>query len=585
MNSMAVKGASNPMLVVASEKELPATHRVWGTGGWLPPEQREALDWLTLARLLGWGVTVTRETRLSLGTRLPGGCRWVVVAVDPDSLEEGLVAQLASRLAAEPILVVARAAAPDSPLARLAGVARRAEHITGRSLRWIGPGQARDWRCRNILQSSALKLSQGASVWATFDGAPLIVARRVGQGLVATVGLHPSAARDADGMATSLLTHLLIWGSPAPVAWLSWEGTLVLRMDDAGGAQNVHSCDWSYPKLGQPEWASIGADLSRRNGRLSIGYTAGWVDDGDVERGILEVGGRSPRRVPGRVYQTPLVRYQDRMGHAPGTFHDYRAEFRGIEHLRAAGLGDVELHGYTHMHPHTATWAQAPDRYEGSSAAAWYRELGKSATAAIAARPPDEHPLALGMRALEQHFAVRPTTLICPGDEWTNQTLERALDLGLHLVISYYLALRDADRFCWTQHVCAPYLDEAHSSWFDAGLPVIGYFHDRDLALEGVDWLTNQLDRWQAARARRLIDLRELAAAVGSRLSLEQRDSGLCLTVTGGNAPALVRPLPVNISIPGGRLPARLSVSHADRHLSLPVDQLGESVGRVVLPP
>ena len=43
----------DPMLVVASAEELPAGRRVWGTGGWLPPEQREALDWLTFAE--GYG--------------------------------------------------------------------------------------------------------------------------------------------------------------------------------------------------------------------------------------------------------------------------------------------------------------------------------------------------------------------------------------------------------------------------------------------------------------------------------------------------------------------------------------------------
>ena len=61
------------MLLVTSETELPAAHRVWGTGGWLPPKQREALDWLTLARFLGWGVTVTRWTSAGLGSGL---LRW-----------------------------------------------------------------------------------------------------------------------------------------------------------------------------------------------------------------------------------------------------------------------------------------------------------------------------------------------------------------------------------------------------------------------------------------------------------------------------------------------------------------------------
>src|SRR5713101_56685 len=78
----------------------------------------------------------------------------------------------------------------------------------------------------------------------------------------------------------------------APVAWHELERSLVLRMDDPGGAQNVYLRGWTYPKLTESEWGALGADLRRRNGRLSVCYVSGWVDDGDAARGTLEVGGR-----------------------------------------------------------------------------------------------------------------------------------------------------------------------------------------------------------------------------------------------------------------------------------------------------
>src|SRR5262249_19774066 len=219
--------------------------------------------------------------------------------------------------------------------------------------------------------------------------------------------------------------------------------------------------------------------------------------------------------VGGAVYRSRDVVYRDRAGHAPGTVYDYQSEFRGIQALRAAGAGDVELHGYTHLSPDAAAWAAAPDRYDEES---WYRELGGRAADALAARGADQHPLALGLKAFERHFSTRPTTLICPGDRWTTGDLEHALRLGLNLVASYYLAIRDRDRFCWATHVCALYLDEPRASWFAGGLPVVGYFHDREPALEGVAWIRRLLDAWQGAGARRLIDFRELAGAVGRRL-------------------------------------------------------------------
>src|SRR5262245_25554104 len=98
VNNMAEE-RRDPLLLVASKTELPASHRVWGTGGWLPPGQREALDWLTLARFLGWGVTVTRWTHSGLdNSLLMGGSRCIVLACDPDCLGEELAASLASRL-------------------------------------------------------------------------------------------------------------------------------------------------------------------------------------------------------------------------------------------------------------------------------------------------------------------------------------------------------------------------------------------------------------------------------------------------------------------------------------------------------
>jgi hypothetical protein len=236
------------------------------------------------------------------------------------------------------------------------------------------------------------------------------------------------------------------------------------------------------------------------------------------------------------------------------------------------------------MHPDTRAWTEAPDRYETWPATSWYREFGRAAQDVLAARPPGAHPLALGFSAFREHFGTQPTTLICPGDQWTTATLERALDLGLDLVASYYMALRDGDRFWWTTHVCAPYLNEPEASWFDAGLPVVGYFHDYELALEGVAWMSRWLDAWQTAGAARLIDFRELAAAMGRRLELRCRNGAWHLCVHRCGAPAQVRPLPVMIRVPGGQLPARISALSDGGAVSLEVQPAGGDVGRVILP-
>jgi hypothetical protein len=567
-------------LVVTSETALPDSELVWGTGGWQHPEDREALDWLTLARFLGWGVTVLRH--LASSDDLAHASSRIIVAGSPDVLTRDTVSQLASRLSADPCLVIARAGFPDSELARLAGVARGSQGTRGRGLRWIGPGPHTRWSCRNEFDGHALERDKNTEIWATVDDSPTVVARRVGRGVIATIGFHPSAARDQVGAATALLQWLLIWGVDIATAWFDWSGTLVLRMDDPGSAESVHHSVYSHPRLDEAQWAALGYDLARRRARLSIGYVSGWVDDGDTGRGVLKVGGRTPRRISGKVHPSPLVWYEDISRPGGTVVHDYAAEFRGIQTLRKAGVADVELHGHTHIHPDTNAWSRAPDRYESVG---WYRELGKAASAAIASRPRPRHPLALGVAALRRFFNTTPTTLICPGEDWTNSVLERALELDLQLVGSYYLALRDGSRFCWSQHVCAPYLDRPDSLWFDSGLPVVGYFHDFDLARGGMEWFSRWLDGWQSAGATRLIDFRELSAALSCRLHVHEQSSGLELHVSDGSDTPIrqVRPLRIAVRSRRDRMPSRLTAFFEGQEVGLPLERCADGVAIVEL--
>jgi hypothetical protein len=249
---------------------------------------------------------------------------------------------------------------------------------------------------------------------------------------------------------------------------------------------------------------------------MSAAYVPAFVDDGDVARGRLEVAGRTVGRRAGALHPSHTVRYT-----AGALVWDGGEECAGLAEQRAAGTVELELHGHTHMHPDRARWAASGDRYAAES---WYRELLPDADTLATT----EHPLALGLAAIEDAFGTRPRTLVCPGDAWTEDALTRALDLGLDLVSSYYLALRDADRWLWCQHVCAPYLDTAEAHRFTAGLPVIGYFHDMEPSVHGTGWFGRQLDAWTAAGARRMIDLRGLAEALDVRLSYdgEQLDLG-----------------------------------------------------------
>jgi len=124
------------MLLVADERELPSDARVWGTGGWLPPDQREALDWLTLARFSGWDVNIARRLPAE-SAGVDTGTRWIVIACDPDALSEQDVARLTTWLIREAIVVVAEhyELAPPDDVAPIAGAAQRNPSITSGTLR------------------------------------------------------------------------------------------------------------------------------------------------------------------------------------------------------------------------------------------------------------------------------------------------------------------------------------------------------------------------------------------------------------------------------------------------------------------
>ena len=108
------------------------------------------------------------------------------------------------------------------------------------------------------------------------------------------------------------------------------------------------------------------------------------MDDGNGSRGELEVAGQTVSRSPGNIYPSPLVKYSKANGNGSRQVFDYTAEFRAIQNLRNRGLVEVELHGYTHMHPDRDAWKEATDKYENKM---WFREFGKSSVDFINSLP------------------------------------------------------------------------------------------------------------------------------------------------------------------------------------------------------
>ncbi len=510
METISLPGGRPRVAIIAEPGELDADRRVWGSHDRsLPPQGREALDWLTLCRFQRRNIDLVHGSPPS---DLLQQAECVIVARHPASIGPDDVAALEAALTSRPIVVIARAAPSGHPLQRLSGaVAEEVRSIEG-APRWVGPGPAREWSSRLRLSGDALRIGDGCVPWAFAGEAPLVVVREVGPGTIVTLAADPSEIRDSESSGTGLLAWLLRHALP-DAGTLDLEGSLVLRMDDPGSAANVHLRGWAHRELGEAEWREVTTALKARDARMSACYVPGWIDDGDGERGELRVGGEVVERVPGGVHPAPLVTYRSR----DGELHDYVAEAKGLIALKEGGAGGVEQHGFTHVRPPYSEWAAAPDRYGN---VAWYREFERFEEAGELScdllpdsgnNSQDADPISLGANVLQQHFEARPCTLTFPGQAGSDRATELALDAGFDLVATETLAIRHHDRFCWSAHVTSPGLEFPDPHLLETGLPVVATLHDRDIVLNGVEWLGRWLDEWVAAGARRVIDFGELA--------------------------------------------------------------------------
>lgn len=102
----------------------------------------------------------------------------------------------------------------------------------------------------------------------------------------------------------------------------------------------------------------------------------------------------------------------------------------------------------------------------------------------------------------------------------------------------------------------------------------------------GVPWFAQALDEWRRVGPRRLIDLRELSAALALRPSLLRDPGGEWeVGLSAGGGGALPRPLRVLLRVPDGPPPAEIRVECSGTDLRLQVPTIEGDLGGVMLPP
>ena len=561
-------GRTDTVLIITQHSQL-LHGNILGTSGWFPPEEREVVDWMTLIRFMGWNVEIVSPSKFEKGIIEDQNVKWVILTGIAEGYDTRFMRDLLFILQSKPILFISQAAVSKSSFANLIGVFTTDTNIDGQELQWVGKGVQKSWKCHTVIQLGAIQFATGHTVICKLDGYPVITSQKIGNAKIISIGFHSSAARDLDGVFTALLKHLLIYESLTPVAWYKWDNTVILRMDDPGSLEVVYNEAYQNTKLAEEDWCIIGEELKKRKARMSLGYVSGWVDDGNTERGELRVAGETPARIRGAVYPSPKVRYEKKNNINSNIVYNYESEFKGVQNLRKEGLVEVELHGYTHLHPDRQKWAEAKDRYSNTF---WYREFGETAVAFFKSLPVLEQPFYLGINTLKEYFNIAPSTLICPGDEFTNHVLEQVLESELLMVSSYYLAIKIGKQLCWAQHICAPYLNEADAKWFKSELPVVGYFHDFDISINGVSWFSDCLNKWEEAGAVYLKDFREVAGPLSNFLSLYSINGDFELSVVPNNNFDFITPTRIGLFFPEGA-PNKVRVKICDNEKMITIDK------------
>ena len=443
--------------------------------------------------------------------------------------------------------------------------AARGRPVTGTRLEWCGPGERRTWELAAELDA---RRTHGGEVWVRLDDVPVVSRIRLPGRSFLQVGL-----RSGGSPAAAAALRRLLAAAAQPCAWLDLRGVVVLRMDDPGSSSSVHLEGWRFDGLGDEDYEAIGAVARRHDARISIGFTPAWVDDGDPDGGELTVDGAPAERVAGAIHPSALVRYRAR----DGLIADGVAQSRGIEALRREGLASVDLHGYTHIHPDLERWAAAESR---RSKVGWFKEFAPENV-----RPGGvpEDRVSSGLRMLAERFDEPPVALICPGHAWNRGIVDEAYREGLQMVCADGLSVRNGATFMKLSGVPATALEWGPRDLLANDAPVMAWFHDRDIALHGTEWLDEALQAWRRGGAKRFCDLDELSRALGLRPRLRRDGGEWTLVVERVAGRPLARPFPVAVRF-DGIAPATIAIEADGSRTEAGVEDRDRWAARVTLP-
>jgi peptidoglycan/xylan/chitin deacetylase (PgdA/CDA1 family) len=211
-----------------------------------------------------------------------------------------------------------------------------------------------------------------------------------------------------------------------------------------------------YREINAEEWKSIFEIFNRYNAKITIGITATWVEkDSNL---------------------TPF-------------FEKFPKEANVLREGMKEGLVEIANHGYTHC----VVGKHLPRPF--SSNRILHREFWDWVPVEV-----HKKHMELSQRLISQYFGKQCETFIPPGHVWTKDTERFAFENGIR-----YLSAREALCPTGTQSNGLTYIGEKKQITF----------HDRDLVLNGINWLADLMKR---NSDKKMVTVAELGRMIRGRI-------------------------------------------------------------------
>ncbi len=361
------------------------------------------------------------------------------------------------------------------------------------------------------------------------NGLPAILEHRFGKARNLLLNFHPAFVLREPNPFHVFLRNFLEEKGACPGVALHLLDAACLRIDDPGSCERAHLDGYNDRVLPRSAWESLLAMLRREHAHLNVAYVPQWIDDGEEERGTLEVGGkRIEQRIPGAAYDSWKIAYRKK---GSAAVHDYAQEYEAIARGAKGNAVTILSHGLTHLAPDVGAWLSAPDRHRNGK---WFREFrtmvrGRKAT-------PREllDRIRLGMDRIQEAFGTRPTVIVPSAHEHDADFGVLAREAGCLGVASraFYPVARGSDASL--RKIAAFYPPDARAghAFLEAGYCPTLVFHDYDIRDDDHAWLVTMIGEMRRRGARRFISIEELAGLLACELDVYAENDTIELSIT-----------------------------------------------------